>query len=196
MLDDAYNYLRLRNLSGKHCTKARPHNDPFTIEPKDGPSISDKVFNSLANDETQPRLLVWSAFDREGLKRWLEVYSKHFTNLPQHSHGQIYLNDLAYTLSEKRSQFPWKAFTIAPSMNFLTSSLEHKVSRSFRSFKDPKLGFVFSGQGVQWYAMGRELFLYPEYRHSLEKADKILQGLGCNWSLIGKSLGCLYSRLF
>jgi acyl transferase domain-containing protein len=49
----------------------------------------------------------------------------------------------------------------------------------------PKLGFVFSGQGSQWHAMGRELLhRYPVYRNSVLGASVFLRGLGCPWDAI------------
>ena len=49
------------------------------------------------------------------------------------------------------------------------------------------LAFVFTGQGAQWYAMGRELIaVYPAFGHSLETTDLCLRELGACWSLLGK----------
>ncbi len=40
----------------------------------------------------------------------------------------------------------------------------------------PRVAFVFSGQGPQWYAMGRELFeREPIYRNKIEEIDALLQ---------------------
>jgi len=47
-----------------------------------------------------------------------------------------------------------------------------------------KIVFVFSGQGSQWWAMGRELLENePLFRHHVEKIDKMLSK-HANWSLI------------
>lgn len=52
---------------------------------------------------------------------------------------------------------------------------------------DLQLGFVFTGQGAQWHAMGRELYGqhgYAVYKSALERADRCLHKLGAQWSLI------------
>jgi acyl transferase domain-containing protein/NADPH:quinone reductase-like Zn-dependent oxidoreductase len=44
---------------------------------------------------------------------------------------------------------------------------------------------VFTGQGAQWYAMGRELITtYPVFGASIKEADAILKDLGADWSLM------------
>ena len=50
------------------------------------------------------------------------------------------------------------------------------------------IGFVFTGQGAQWSAMGRELLHYTIFEETLEQADHILLGFGAKWSLIGTLL--------
>ncbi|MDX2205387.1 MAG: type I polyketide synthase [Hyphomicrobiaceae bacterium] len=48
----------------------------------------------------------------------------------------------------------------------------------------PRVAFVFSGQGPQWFAMGRELMACePAYRQEIEACDRALTPLA-GWSLI------------
>lgn len=58
---------------------------------------------------------------------------------------------------------------------------------------DLQLGFVFTGQGAQWHAMGRELYGqqhgYPVYRSAVERADRCLRKLGSHWSLVEELTG-------
>lgn len=57
---------------------------------------------------------------------------------------------------------------------------------------DLQLGFVFTGQGAQWHAMGRELYGQhgcPVYKSALERADRCLRKLGSQWSLIEELTG-------
>ena len=58
-----------------------------------------------------------------------------------------------------------------------------------RSGEPARLGFVFTGQGAQWFAMGRELLdAYPTFRATLLEAERYLIELGATWSLTGKFL--------
>lgn len=94
--------------------------------------------------------------------------------------------DLAFTLADRKSRFPWTVAVRASNLAELADKLADPDRRSVRSTKVPRLGFVFNGQGAQWHAMGRELIEeYPVFRKTLLAADKILKGYGAKWSLHG-----------
>ncbi|KAI1106150.1 hypothetical protein F4804DRAFT_59666 [Jackrogersella minutella] len=98
---------------------------------------------------------------------------------------QVSLNDLAYTLSERRSRLDYVAAVKAKRLSELANLLDSstlKVSQA--SSKIPRLGFVFNGQGAQWHAMGRELFAtYPVFASAINAADEMLRSYGADWSL-------------
>lgn len=53
------------------------------------------------------------------------------------------------------------------------------------SAKSPKLAFVFTGQGAQWHAMGRELLdSHAVFASSIERADEHLLSIGADFSLL------------
>jgi acyl transferase domain-containing protein len=50
-----------------------------------------------------------------------------------------------------------------------------------------RIGFVFTGQGAQYYNMGRELYSqYPIYAATIDTCDSYLASLGAPFSLLGK----------
>jgi acyl transferase domain-containing protein len=50
-----------------------------------------------------------------------------------------------------------------------------------------RIGFVFTGQGAQWNAMGRELYeQYPVFASTLNACDKCLESFGASFSVIGE----------
>ena len=52
------------------------------------------------------------------------------------------------------------------------------------SHRQPKLAFVFSGQGGQWYGMGRELLKHePVFYKAIERIDHVIQE-HFSWSLM------------
>lgn len=92
------------------------------------------------------------------------------------------LSNLAFTLDNRRSAFQWRATFVASSVQDLTSALTQRI-RSGRAGKPPKIAFVFTGQGAQWHAMGRELLVYEVYAQTLKEADEYLKSLGADWSV-------------
>lgn len=100
-----------------------------------------------------------------------------------------HLKDLAYTLGQRRSRFPWVASTSAQNISELIQTLDSKQFKPSHSNKKPRLGFVFNGQGAQWHAMGRELIsAYPVFRASVQEADQCIKEFGARWSLTGEPL--------
>ncbi|EAW07064.1 putative polyketide synthase [Aspergillus clavatus NRRL 1] len=181
ILDDAYNYLRMHDLQGNHQTAERPPTLEALRQPSVGgqPLVRDDT--TLSTLPSTPKLLVWSAADEDGLKRLATSYRDHFSALQvTNGKSEDYLRNLAYTLAAKRSSLSWKAFAIADSIQSLP---EVSFSKGVRSNSKPSLGFIFTGQGAQWYAMGRELFVYPVFEKSILEAEEFLIRLGCSWSL-------------
>jgi acyl transferase domain-containing protein len=96
------------------------------------------------------------------------------------------LADLAYTLDSHRSHLPWRSFAVLQSPDDFIGFKE-RVSTPVKVHDEvPRWGFVFSGQGAQWFAMGRDLARYLSYEEELEEAGTYLRSLGCGWSVSGK----------
>jgi acyl transferase domain-containing protein len=99
------------------------------------------------------------------------------------------IDRLAHTLGLRRSRFPWRiVFSFPTTRAGLVSKLrDTTVLAPVRTTKPPRLGFVFTGQGAQWYAMGRELIeVYPVFAATIQEADKYLRDMNSSWSLIGE----------
>ena len=59
------------------------------------------------------------------------------------------------------------------------------ASRKAGTGPTPGVGFVFSGQGPQWWGMGRELLeCSPVFRQTIEELDRLFQRCQTNWRLI------------
>ena len=97
------------------------------------------------------------------------------------------LADLAYTLCSRRSQLAWRRAISATSSIELEQALVHDfISTRSTTFRAKNL-FVFTGQGTQYYSMGRELIgTDSKFRESLVKSDQILKELGAPWSLLAE----------
>ncbi|QKX60887.1 uncharacterized protein TRUGW13939_08033 [Talaromyces rugulosus] len=98
--------------------------------------------------------------------------------------ASAYLDSIAYTLGARRSLFGWRVAVSASTPSGLVRALKNPLTKPAFSREAPRLGFVFNGQGAQWFGMGRELFAYPVFRQAAEEADEIIRGFGAKWSLI------------
>ncbi|KAL4940592.1 hypothetical protein BDV06DRAFT_223966 [Aspergillus oleicola] len=134
-----------------------------------------------------PRLFVISSHDQEGLTRQREVLAKFVETRSATISGpkqDVYLDRLAYTLSERRSALSWKSYVIASNLEELGQELKSSAPSSGRSQDAPRLGFIFTGQGAQWARMGTELRQYDVFQSSLEAAETFFkQDLKCPWSV-------------
>ena len=212
VLDDAYSYLRTHNLIGNHRSVGKPPplwtlRCPLKVS-EDSPSTNGDFclttngypqhLTNGSSVDLRPTLLLWSASDEDGLERLASAYGQHFAHLSLNAdRAEAYLKDLAYTLNLRRSSLSWKSFMVVESSSQLQNLHSH-MSKPVRCSITPRIGFVFTGQGAQWHAMGRELLFYPVFRSSLQRSELFLVGFGCQWLLIGilvSSISCQQGSL-
>ena len=154
----------------------------MTDSPVSEPSESSKYFPPSL--EKHPKLFVLSSPEQNSLQRMADAlasYTKEKTTGTPSAIDDV-LSDLAFTLGNRRSVFQWRATFVASSAKDLTSALTQRI-RSSRAGKTPKIAFVFTGQGAQWHAMGRELLAYEVYAQIVKEADEYLKNLGADWSV-------------
>ncbi|KXL46852.1 MAG: hypothetical protein FE78DRAFT_30538 [Acidomyces sp. 'richmondensis'] len=132
-----------------------------------------------------PKLLPITAFDEQGISRIANVQASFLKPMPQINEydKSTFVSDYVHTLSQ-RSKFPWRSYILAKSSGDLLHGLSSVLPKAIRARTSVNLGFVFTGQGAQWYGMGRELLCYPIFRESLESCSAYLHSLGAKWSLL------------
>jgi hypothetical protein len=137
------------------------------------------------------KLFMWSSADEGGPNRFASVFIDYLAKVLRRiqcaEEEQVFLRDLVFTLSLKRSMLPYKTYSTASTLAMLIENLKRGFPKATQPLKDAKLGFVFTGQGAQWHAMGRELLHVPQFKSSLQAADNHFRSLGCNWSIFGES---------
>ena len=204
IIDDAYHFLKARGVTANHNTVASsevsspassidsgivltPINDLqasiLNLDVDSAPGYFDDIRRT-----TLPKLFVWSSNEQSGVDRIATMYREYLRKKldgtkSDRAEAKL-LDQFARTLASHRSVFPWKNWAVAASGKELIESLESPPVKARRSAKAPKLGFIFTGQGAQWYAMGRELRAYPIFEQSLRDADAHLRLTGCPWSLL------------
>ncbi|KAI0095496.1 ketoacyl-synt-domain-containing protein [Daldinia grandis] len=105
-------------------------------------------------------------------------------------HAELYQStmprNLAYTLCQRRSQLPWRIALVADMCSKLAIGLNSpEVVPKRAPIKSPKLAFIFTGQGAQWFAMGRELLeSHSVFASAIQRADKHLLSIGADFSLM------------
>lgn len=133
-------------------------------------------------------LFILSANSEKSVKSQMQSLGIYLEQRPETLELSL-MGKLAYTLCERRSFHTWKVAVSAETGSELIRKLSNPDIRPVSSFHAPKISFVFTGQGAQWYAMGRELMkIYPVFASTIEVADECLKSLGASWSLIGTAL--------
>lgn len=148
-------------------------------------TLPSKSEDEMAGSEG-PSLLLWSAADEAGLKRISSVYADHLSRCMTLPNSWKYLQNLAFTLADRRTPLRWRSYKISASLKDLKQGLDERPLEPFRARNNAQLGLVFTGQGAQWHGMGKELAQLPVFNDSLVESQNILHALGCNWSLKGK----------
>lgn len=175
ILDDAHHYLQERNLTGRHNT---------VIHSSDDSGLPGTPVSELASD-TRRQLFLFSGKDQAGAKRVSETMSNWLKQDLQHHRGAYFMENLAYTLGERRTHLEHRTFAIASSQIELEERLSKGLPAATRSQRHGEnLVMVFTGQGAQWAGMGKELFENPTFRQSLETSQSFLESLGCGWNAI------------
>lgn len=135
--------------------------------------------NGIKKNET---LFVVSAKSSKSLRSNIENLQQWIQSQPDMSSDQF--RQLADILSTRRSKFPIRtSFLATTSEDFLKA--HKKLSSPEKMMTKPRVTLLFTGQGAQWYAMGRELIhTESSFAASLQESERILGNLGMDSSLL------------
>lgn len=131
-----------------------------------------RLFVLSANDETALR----NSVSKLGI--WIEQHAELYqTTMPR---------NLAYTLCQRRSHLPWRVAVVAGMCSNVASALNsHEASPARAPSEPPRVAFVYTGQGAQWFAMGRELLrTHPVFFEAVVRADGTLWSIGADFSVL------------
>ncbi|KAH8164718.1 hypothetical protein CIB48_g3560 [Xylaria polymorpha] len=174
ILDDAYNYMRLRNM-----TLTSPLQELLFSQNKTVALEAKNLIPTTNGEVSDPpaRVFVLSAPEQEAIARQRPVHASYL----KRSASPSVMQHLAYTLSERRSTFQWRHAVVASSIDDLLSSWADESLKPTKAIAPCHVSFVFTGQGAQWYAMGRELSVYEVFAASIKKSAAVLSELGSPW---------------
>ncbi|KPA18699.1 thioester reductase [Candidatus Magnetomorum sp. HK-1] len=119
-------------------------------------------------------ILPLSAKSKTALDDLVLRYVDYLNKSENDSH--INIGDICSTASTGRDHFPYRLCIIGSSINEIRKKLyEAKIEPSSQSL-NPKIVFMFTGQGSQYPDMGRDLYeSQPLFKQIMDKCDKLLR---------------------
>ncbi|KAF2847520.1 polyketide synthase-like protein [Plenodomus tracheiphilus IPT5] len=174
ILDDAFHFMQQQRVR----TRGHIRNDSGFVSP---------VSETSRDDGQRSRIFLLSANDEHSLSHMGNTLSEHLQTQSASCDGDL-LDNLAYTLCERRSRLSHISSVIASNQTELQSKLQRLTPLSCNHSTPPRISFVFTGQGGQWWAMGRELLRYPVFKNTLLRCDTIVRSFGKGWSLMEELL--------
>ncbi|MEW6704987.1 MAG: SDR family NAD(P)-dependent oxidoreductase [Pseudomonadota bacterium] len=146
----------------------------------------------------EPRVLALSAHNHAALQAQARAWAGFLRTTGASA------ADLCFTATQRRTPYDHRLAIVGRTAGEFAAQLDAYLAGepgaglcSGQSGDAPRrIGFVFSGQGPQWHAMGRELLATePVFRETVEACDRLLKPLA-GWSLL-QELGAdeAHSRL-
>lgn len=150
---------------------------PFSTRvPKDDADLKD--------DNPGRKLFVMTASDKNSLETVMKNLVVYLEQRPEMFQKDL-MGNFAYTLGERRSLLQHRVAISAQRSFDLIESISAGNYTTGKEGEPLRIGFIFTGQGAQWYGMGRELYdQYPIFTAAIGRADAVLKSIGAPWSLI------------
>jgi acyl transferase domain-containing protein/NADPH:quinone reductase-like Zn-dependent oxidoreductase len=153
---------------------------------EEAPKLPTAALAQAASATDACHLLPLSAKTPAALRDQMRAWTEFLAETP------ATVADLCHTASQRRDHHDLRVAVVGRSHASLREQLQGQLAQAeisgapSRSGIDsrPRVGFVFDGQGPQWYAMGRELMAEePVFLAAMAECDRLLQPLSC-WSLL------------
>ena len=145
---------------------------PARLEEK---AAEGEILNS--GDHNFPLMYVFSAQSKKALKALAGKY------LDGYGDGEIPLRDISYTALQRRAKLDYRltfpAYVESEFRDklkaFIVDQERENLTATRKKTGELKLAFVFSGQGAQWWGMGKDLLAVPAFREVLIECDILLK---------------------
>lgn len=167
-------------------SKRGRHSEDWVATPKGSGNLHTDPGDGMIEKLGVSQLLIMTARSEESLLEMLKDLAKWASCRTMNEDN---LCDLSHTLSSRRSMMEWRYSIVASSCQDICSSLSNGAFQMNKASTGISITFVCTGQGAQWFAMGRELIdIQSEFRNSLIMSEQILDNLGAPWRLVEELL--------
>ncbi|RDA86508.1 hypothetical protein CP532_2001 [Ophiocordyceps camponoti-leonardi (nom. inval.)] len=134
---------------------------------------------SSSSSSSRPYLFLLSAPEQDAVARQLRAHAEYLASSPD---ADSNLPLLVHTLGSRRSVFQWRLAVVANSAGELETLWRDASLKPVKAAASPGVALLFTGQGAQWHAMGRELLSLPVFADSVRASALALTALGCSWN--------------
>ncbi|KAK8098575.1 polyketide synthase [Apiospora kogelbergensis] len=168
-------YISINNFgfggANAHVVLQRPPSLESTGSPSKIPRGSHKLFAVTANSESS-------------LKKQAKQLGIYIEKHPEIFQSSLF-RDMAYTLGQRRTHLPYRLALPAKTLEDLEKALNSSAIPNRPTTREPKLAFVYTGQGAQWAKMGAALLeSHVVFSDTVQAADDVLQKVGAGFSLL------------
>ncbi|KAK7917408.1 hypothetical protein PG985_011016 [Apiospora marii] len=129
-------------------------------------------------------------FSAKSLKSLKMFLSSFVDQLEQTPHSARLAENICYTLGSRRTNFPQRIAVTADSLGSLRDQLLSMLSNPDLQVEKKQdntaVGYIFTGQGAQYFQMAARLRRYAVFRQAIDDAEATLRRLGASWSLSGE----------
>ncbi|KAK8069391.1 polyketide synthase [Apiospora phragmitis] len=172
-------YISINNFgfggANAHVVLERPPSAESTGSPSKLPRGGPKLFAITANSE-------------ESLKKQVKKLGIYIEKHPEIFQSSLF-RDMAYTLGQRRTHLQYRIALPATTLENLEKALNSSSIPKRPASREPKLAFVYTGQGAQWATMGSTLLeSHPVFADTIHAADKVLKKIGAGFSLVEELL--------
>ncbi|MGW4496489.1 SDR family NAD(P)-dependent oxidoreductase [Streptomyces sp. NPDC004376] len=129
--------------------------------------VGEAPVRSTTEPGEDPCLVPLSAPDTAGLARLTESWEKHLTGA-----SPADIPALAAAAGQGRAHFPVRRAVLGRAKDDLLGQLRTAAASGIT--RSPRVAYLFSGQGSQYFGMGRRLYeTEPVYREKFDRCDEI-----------------------
>ncbi|EED24614.1 polyketide synthase, putative [Talaromyces stipitatus ATCC 10500] len=134
-------------------------------------------------DDPRHKLIFISANDKESLRQRIKDFGIYFEQRPE-VFEKLLFGNFAFTVGSKLSHLSYRVALPARSLDDLGIRLAQLKVNASKVLSEPKIAYVFTGQGAQWAQMGCDLMeKYPVFAAAIQQADECLREWHAEWSL-------------